>query len=118
MFAPGAFKSGGETFDGKLASIAEDWTQERLHDAHAYTHLSKSVSDFNFYKYHKNIGVLLKALPLALPQFLGLMNFPGKSAISILSSFSVGQISLPSRFPVYIGYICVCFCFSLLLPVC
>lgn len=80
MFASGAFETKGESADGKLANIAEDWTQERLHDAHAYAHLSRSVFNFTYYRLHQNRLMYLKALPLAVPYTMGLMNFPGKSA--------------------------------------
>lgn len=66
----------GHAFD----HIGEEWTHERLHDAHAYTRLSKSVSNVTLFKHHKDWRLLLQALPLAVPHMMGRMRFPGKSA--------------------------------------
>lgn len=71
MHAPHAFER-----------LADEWTRERLHDAHAYTLVSKGVSDLTWFKYHEDFWRLLKALPVALPRILlPKMRFPGKGVI-------------------------------------
>jgi hypothetical protein len=72
--------SSGHAFDG----LGEEWTRERLPDAHAYTRLSKSFSDVTLFKHHKNWGKLLMALPLAVPHMLSMMQFRGKSELPFL----------------------------------
>lgn len=78
----------------KFVNIAEAWTRERLHDAHAFRRLSKSVSDVSLYKYHKNVWALLKALPIAVPHYMGRMKFTGKSARSPCFLFAVHPCTL------------------------
>ena len=70
--------AGAQRTEHTFAGLAEEWTRERLHDAHAYTRLSRSVSDLTMFKIHKSWARLLAALPLAVPLMMGRMQFPGK----------------------------------------
>jgi hypothetical protein len=47
-----------------LDGIAETWTESRIADAHAYTRISYSLAELQYYPLHKSLLRLVKALPV------------------------------------------------------
>lgn len=82
--------------DQAFEKLAGEWTRERLHDAHAYTRLSRSVSDLTMFSFHKSWGRLLSAMPMAVPYMMGRLKFPGKGVNRGTSPFDVFMKSAAS----------------------